>query len=84
MAAGKAVVATRVGGVPEILDDGVTGLLVPPRNPAGLASALAAVLTERDLAARLGARALAAVQRRFSQDARTAALMSLYQAVAAT
>ena len=84
MAAGKAVIAMRVGGIPEILDDGVTGLLVPPRHPAGMASALAAVLTERDMAARLGARASAAVQQRFSQDARATALMSLYQAVAAT
>jgi glycosyltransferase involved in cell wall biosynthesis len=44
LAAGVPVVATRVGGVPEIVEDGVCGILVPPRNPESLAEGILAVL----------------------------------------
>jgi glycosyltransferase involved in cell wall biosynthesis len=46
MAAGAALVATNVGGVPEVVEDGSTGLLVPPRDPAALADALVSLLTD--------------------------------------
>jgi glycosyltransferase involved in cell wall biosynthesis len=46
LACGKAVVATRVGGTPEIVRDGVDGILVPPRDPRSLAEALLRVLTD--------------------------------------
>jgi glycosyltransferase involved in cell wall biosynthesis len=46
MAAGRAVVATRVGGVPDLVDDGVTGLLVPPKDPAALAEAIIARIAD--------------------------------------
>jgi glycogen(starch) synthase len=55
--AGLPVVATRVGGIPEIVADGVTGLLVEPGDPDGLAAAIDAVLADRALAARLSANA---------------------------
>src|SRR6266446_139871 len=54
MAAGVPVVATRVGGIPEAVEDGATGLLVAPRDPAALARAIGLVLEDRDLARRLG------------------------------
>jgi glycosyltransferase involved in cell wall biosynthesis len=54
MAAGRPVVATRVGGVPEIVADGVTGRLVEPDRPDALAAALAALLADRPLAQRIG------------------------------
>lgn len=54
MAVGLPVVATRVGGVPEMLDGGRLGLLVPPEDPGALAEALARVLEEPGLADRLG------------------------------
>jgi glycosyltransferase involved in cell wall biosynthesis len=54
MGAGVPVVATRVGGNGEIVDDGTTGLLVPPRAPAALARAISLLLEDRLLAARLG------------------------------
>jgi glycosyltransferase involved in cell wall biosynthesis len=57
MAAGKAIVSTAVDGCREILDDGVTGRLVPPRDPAALADALCAVLADSALRATLAGNA---------------------------
>lgn len=54
MAAGKAVVASRVGGVPEIVIDGETGILVPPANPDALAAGIARLATDESLRTRLG------------------------------
>jgi glycosyltransferase involved in cell wall biosynthesis len=54
MAAGRPVVATRVGGVPDLVEDGVTGRLVPPDDPRALAAALAGVLSDPEGAAALG------------------------------
>lgn len=65
MAFGKPVVATAVGGTPEAVEDGVNGLLVPPGDPNRLAEALATLITERDLAGKLGARASHDVRGRF-------------------
>lgn len=48
MAAGLPVVATRVGGIPELVADGVTGMLVEPRNPASFADAIISLLTDED------------------------------------
>lgn len=53
MAAGAPIVATRAGGIPEIVRDGETGLLVPPRDPAALAGAVTRVLNDASLARRL-------------------------------
>ena len=53
MAAGIPVVATQVGGIPEMIEDGVSGLLVPPDDPDALAAALARVSTDEDLRNRL-------------------------------
>ena len=48
--AGRPVVASRMGGLPEVVDDGRNGLLVPPEDPAALAAALLTVLGDRELA----------------------------------
>ena len=60
---GRAVVGTRAGSIPDLVEDGVSGLLVPPDDPQALADALVLVLGDRELAARLGegARASAAL-----------------------
>src|SRR5690606_32738410 len=57
MATGVAPVATPVGGIPEVITDGVDGLLVPPGDPDALATALGKVLRDDALRADLGARA---------------------------
>jgi starch synthase len=54
MACGTAVVASRVGGIPEVVADGETGLLVPSGDPAALADALNTVVGDRDRAAAMG------------------------------
>jgi glycosyltransferase involved in cell wall biosynthesis len=51
---GRAVVASRVGGITDLVEEGVDGLLVPPRDPAALAAALVRVLSDRALAEALG------------------------------
>ena len=55
MASGKAVVASRVGGVPELVQDGRSGLLVAPDDPAALAAALSKLIASPDLRHALGA-----------------------------
>ena len=55
MAAGLPVVACRAAAIPEVVVDGTTGVLVPPRDPPALAAALAALLSDRDRARQLGA-----------------------------
>ena len=54
MLAGLPVVATRVGGVPELVDHGVTGFAVPPRDPEALAAALRKLLDDPELCRRMG------------------------------
>ncbi|MBI1735593.1 MAG: glycosyltransferase [Candidatus Rokubacteria bacterium] len=84
MAAGLPVVATRVGGTPEAVEDGVTGLLVPPRDTAALARAISRTLHDGDLATRLGAAARQRATERFSVDAMIRATERLYVTMLAT
>jgi glycosyltransferase involved in cell wall biosynthesis len=81
MAAGAPVVATNVGGTPEAIDDGVTGLLVPPGDSASLAAAIARLLEDRELAARLGHAGRQSVRQRFSADTMVRATESLYDSL---
>jgi glycosyltransferase involved in cell wall biosynthesis len=66
MAMGLPVVSTRVGGVPEVVTDGETGVLVPPANPAALAEALRGLLAAPERAASLARAAEARVRAEFS------------------
>jgi glycosyltransferase involved in cell wall biosynthesis len=68
LAAGTPVIATAVGGVPEIIETGVNGILVPPRDAAALGEAMASVARDRRLSATLRSGALAAAAR-YRRDA---------------
>ena len=78
MAAGKAVIATPVGGVEEAIADGTTGLLVPPGRPDVLASAISRLIESPALRAELGATARATAVRRYSIDVFSGRVQSLY------
>jgi glycosyltransferase involved in cell wall biosynthesis len=82
MAAGVPVVATRVGGVPEAVVDGETGLLVSPGDAAALADRLARLLADPDAAARMGAAGRRIVQERFTRQHMVARTLALYEEVA--
>ncbi|MEV3902902.1 glycosyltransferase [Mycobacterium sp. NPDC050551] len=73
MAAGRPAVCTAVGGVPEMIQEGTTGYLVPPRDPGALAERLVAVLSDRELAHRMGRAARTRVEESFSLRASVAA-----------
>jgi glycosyltransferase involved in cell wall biosynthesis len=66
MACGLPVVATAVGGMPEVIEDGVSGRLVPPRNPASMAEAIISLLRNDDLRRSMGAAARRRIEQRFA------------------
>ena len=81
MAAGCPVVATRVGGVPDLLDDEVTGLLVPSSQTEPLVGAILRLLRDRDLATTLARSAAARAEARFRPDRFAADMDALYTEV---
>jgi glycosyltransferase involved in cell wall biosynthesis len=83
MAAGRAVVATSVGGVPDAVLDGETGVLVGSGDDEALASALDRLLGDDDLRHRMGATASARARTLYHVDTVMAALESLYEGLAA-
>ena len=83
LALGKPVVATRVGGIPEAIQDGETGLLVPPGDPQALADAVSALLADPARAAAMAARGRAAARARFSAEVMVRQIERLYLELAA-
>ena len=81
MAAGKPVVATSMGAVPEIIQHGVSGWLVPTEDPLSLAEAIARLMGDRSAARRIGIQAQTRVREIFSLDRMTAEVESVYQEV---
>jgi glycosyltransferase involved in cell wall biosynthesis len=82
MACGKPVVATAVGGIPEVVVHEETGLLVPPRNPAAMAEAIVRLLSDAALRARMGAAGLARVGDCFSAETMVKNTLRVYQQLA--
>ncbi len=76
------VVATAAGGIPEVIINMKTGLLVPPRDPAVLAQAVLTLYRDRKLAARLADRGFDAVNRNFSAEGMAWKIIDLYEKVA--
>src|SRR5262245_53812860 len=81
MACAKPIVATRGGGIPEAVIDGVTGLLVPANEPDQLASAILHVLSDRHGALRMGTSARGRVLAQFSMTRFVTAIEALYTEV---
>jgi len=83
MASGTAVVAVATGGVPEIVEDGVTGLLVPAGNDQAMAEAVGRACSDPELRARLGTQGRAAVEAGHRREIRADRLVELYREVVA-
>lgn len=83
MACGKPVVAARVGGIPEVVDDRVTGLLFPRENVSMLAKTLIDLLDDPQRRAIMGAAGRQRVRERFSQEEMLQKTLALYNAGAA-
>jgi len=75
----KPVVASEVGGIPEIIEHETTGLLAPPRDAEALAKALVRMLREPDLAQRLAAAGREKVEKRFSVDSMVEGSIRVYE-----
>jgi glycosyltransferase involved in cell wall biosynthesis len=78
---GRPIVATRVGALPEAIDEGVTGLLVPPGDPDALADAVVQLLGDDTLRAAMGRNARARARGPLSPDAIAAGTIDVYHAV---
>jgi glycosyltransferase involved in cell wall biosynthesis len=78
MMAGKPVIATRVGGNPEIVLDGETGCLVPPKDSQALAASLITLLTNRHQATQFAENGKRRAERQFSLQTMVSAYQSLY------
>ena len=79
MAASLPVVATAVHGTPELVDDGVTGILAPARNVSALCAALRRLLDDGDLRRRMGEAGRRRIAERFSEEKMTASTIELYE-----
>ncbi|MDQ3448783.1 MAG: glycosyltransferase [Chloroflexota bacterium] len=80
MALSRPVVATSVGGIPEMIEDGVTGLLVPPRDPRALAAAIRRLLDDHPLADTLARAGHDLVHERFCLERMIAEVGDIYEA----
>jgi glycosyltransferase involved in cell wall biosynthesis len=79
LACGTPIVGTNVGGIPEIVIDEVTGLLVPPDDPVELASAIQRLLEDKDLRDRCGKEGRALVEQSFSWSVIAKGLCEIYE-----
>lgn len=83
-AAGVPVVASAVGGIPELIDDGVDGVLVPPQSPERLAGAIVALLRDPAAAAAIGQKGRDRVRREHRAAIQVPKLLDVYREVLAT
>lgn len=79
MAAGLPVIASRVGGIPEVIEDHVSGILVEPGDPCGLALICRRLMHDAELSERLGQAAKRRVKERFSSETMAAGVANVYR-----
>jgi glycosyltransferase involved in cell wall biosynthesis len=79
MASGVPVVSTRISGIPELITDGIDGLLVNPHDPGALADAIGRVLLDPSFGEWLGRAARKRVERDFDLQVNTRRLLSLFK-----
>ena len=82
MACRLPIVATRIGGIPEVVDHQKTGLLVPPQRPKSLAKAIIKMYEDRELAHRLGQKGFDVVYQKFSSESMASNAIDLYEELA--
>jgi len=82
MACSRPIVATTAGGIPEVVADGETGLLVPPRDHRAMADAIQLLLGDPARRRAMGAAGLARVRARFTVERMVAGTADVYAAVA--
>ncbi|RJP68190.1 MAG: glycosyltransferase family 1 protein [Candidatus Abyssobacteria bacterium SURF_17] len=79
MMLGRPVIGTTAGGIPEIIEHGKTGLLVPPKDPAALAEAIVTLVTEPGKAEKLALAGQGRVQQRFTADHMVEGTIAVYE-----
>jgi glycosyltransferase involved in cell wall biosynthesis len=84
MAAAKATVATAIGGIREVMIDGQSGYLVPPRDHQAMAARLVALLEDEPLRRRMGESARARVAELFTVDGMVAEIAAVYEQLVAS
>jgi glycosyltransferase involved in cell wall biosynthesis len=83
MAAGTPAITTRVGAIPDVVTDGVHGLLIPPRDPEAIARAIGRLAADRDLLARMSAACRSRIAGRFSMERLSGEIRRLYSEMCA-
>jgi glycosyltransferase involved in cell wall biosynthesis len=81
MACGKPIVATTAGGIPEVVRDGETGILVPPRDHDAMAEAIVGLLRNTELHRKMGAAGLSVVREQFSAERMVQETLRVYERV---
>lgn len=81
MTLGRAMIATRTGGTPEAIEDGVSGILAPPNDPAALADQVIRLLADEAFRVRLGRQAQTRIRKHFQIDGNVKATMRVYESL---
>ncbi|MBA4395707.1 MAG: hypothetical protein C0407_19310, partial [Desulfobacca sp.] len=81
MAMAKPMVATRVGGIPDLLEDGVNGLLIPPEDPEALAGAVLKLLDDQPFGRHLGVEAEGLIEKKYTAQQMAEQIIQVYWSV---
>ena len=81
MACGTPIVATAVSGIPEQIEDGITGFLIPPGDPQAMADRILKLLTDQELHNRIARRAAEVARERFDLDRQVKDYISWYEKI---